>query len=115
MSVVSLEVAKAFLDVIHSGDDAKLQMLLDAAENEAVEFMNRGLLDSVVKVVFDCGTTSLVAVTPLPESSETIPPSMALGVLLLLQAAYQASPDDAEKLRLAAEVKLQPFRIGLGV
>lgn len=115
MSILSLDDAKAFLDVIHSGDDAKLQMLLDAAESEAVEFMNRGLLDSVVKVVSDCGASSLVAIPPLPDSDDSPPASMALGVLLFLQAAYQALPDDAEKLRRAGEIKLQPFRIGLGV
>jgi len=39
---------------------------------------------------------------------------VVLGVMLLLQAAYQASPDDAEKLRSAAEVKLTGYRIGRG-
>jgi len=35
MSVITLSEAKAFLDVIHSSDDTKLQLLLDAAEDEA--------------------------------------------------------------------------------
>jgi len=47
MSIITLSHAKAFLDVIHSADDAKLQDLLDAAEDEAVQYMGRGLLEPV--------------------------------------------------------------------
>lgn len=109
MSVISLETAKAVLDVIHTADDAKLQTLLDGAEDEAVQFMNRGLLQPYPAEELVDG--ALVVVPSLDKP----PASMVLGVLLLLQAAYQATPDDAEKLRRAAEIKLQPFRIGLGV
>lgn len=108
MSVISLETAKAVLDVIHTADDAKLQTLLDGAEDEAVQFMNRGLLQPYPAEELVDGA---LVVPPLDKP----PASMVLGVLLLLQAAYQATPDDAEKLRRAAEIKLQPFRIGLGV
>lgn len=92
MSIITLETAKQYLDVIHNADDAKLQLLLDAAENEAAEFCNRDLDDW-----------------------DDVPSSFVLGVMLLLQAAYQASPDDAAKLRQAAEVKLMPHRICMGV
>ena len=108
MSVISLDTAKDFLDVIHSADDEKLQMLLDGVEDEAVQFMNRGLLQPHPAAILVDGV--LVVAEPLDEP----PPSMVLGVMLLLQAAYQSSPDDAEKLRRAAEIKLHPFRIGLG-
>ncbi|AZR95103.1 hypothetical protein BBB39_16085 [Bordetella trematum] len=108
MSVISLETAKRFLDVIHNADDAKLQMLLDSAEDEAVQYMNRGLLEPIPAVIMVDGV--LVDADPL-----TAPPdSMVLGVMLLLQASYQASPDDIAKLRAAAEVKLAPHRIGWG-
>ncbi|BAP23800.1 hypothetical protein NCGM1900_4722 [Pseudomonas aeruginosa] len=40
---------------------------------------------------------------------------MVVGVLLLLQANYQAAPDEVDTLRKAAEVKLMPYRCGLGV
>ena len=101
MSLIDLTTAKAFLDVIHSADDAKLQGLLDGAEDEAGQYINR----------------PLSALLPEESSSEdpaALPPSAVLGVMLLLQAAYQASPDDAGKLRVAAEIKLQPFRVCLG-
>jgi len=48
-------------------------------------------------------------------STDPVPASIKIGVLLLLQANYQATPDDAEKLRKAAEVKLMPYRLDMGV
>lgn len=108
MSVIELATAKQYLDVIHNGDDAKLQMLLDAAEDEAAQYMNRGLLEPYPAAALVDGV--LVLAPPLEQPF----PSVVLGVMLLLHAAYQASPDDAEKLRRAAEVKLAPHRVGLG-
>ncbi|SOE48094.1 head-tail connector protein [Orrella dioscoreae] len=108
MSVISLETAKRFLDVIHAADDAKLQMLLDGAEDEAVQYMNRGLLEPVPAAILVDG--ALLVAEPL----DAPPDSMVLGVMLLLQASYQASPEDIPKLRAAAEVKLAPHRIGWG-
>lgn len=93
MSVISLADAKAFLDVIHSADDDKLQNLLDGAEDEAAKFMN---------------ATSLEAWSELPMS-------IVVGVLFLLQANYQADVDDIPKLRAAAETKLMPYRDEMGV
>lgn len=93
MSVISLADAKAFLDVIHDSDDMKLQNLLEAAEDEAAVFLN---------------------VQSLTEWTE-LPFSIYIGVLLLLQSNYQASPDDIPKLRMAAETKLMPYRVEMGV
>lgn len=93
MGVILLADAKSFLDVIHDADDDKLQMLLDAAEDEAAKFLN---------------------VDGLTEWSE-LPYSIIIGVLLLLQSNYQASPDDMPKLRAAAEGKLIPYRVLMGV
>ncbi len=100
MSQITLSEAKGFLDVIHSADDAKLQLLLDAAEDEARAFMNR---DDLIE--WDSNVSS----------TDPIPGSIKIGVLLLLQANYQASPDDADKLRKAAEIKLMPYRLEMGV
>lgn len=100
MSQITLSEAKGFLDVIHNSDDAKLQLLLDAAEDEARAFMNR---DDLIE--WDSNVSS----------TDPIPGSIKMGVLLLLQANYQASPDDVEKLRKAAEIKLMPYRLDLGV
>jgi len=96
MSVISIYTAQEYLDVSHYLDMDKVQNLLDAAEDEAVQYMGHGLLD------------------PVSDPDQKPPPSVVLAVLLLLQAAYQASPDDAEKLRRAAEVKLAPYRTKWG-
>lgn len=100
MSVITLSEAKAFLDVIHSSDDTKLQLLLDAAEDEARMFMNRD---------------DLVEWNSNVSSTDDIPGSIKIGVLLLLQSNYQSTPDEAMKLRQVAEIKLMPYRIEMGV
>ena len=101
MSIITLATAKSYLDVIHSADDTKLQMLLDGAEDEAAQYINQPLAELQPEEVSS-------------EQPDALPGSVILGVMLLLQAAYQATPDDAEKLRLAAEVKLAPYRSGWG-
>lgn len=93
MSVITLADAKSYLDVIHSSDDDKLQNLLDAAEDEAAMFLN---------------------VQSLTEWTE-LPWAIYIGVMLLLQSNYQASPDDIPKLRMSAETKLMPHRVEMGV
>lgn len=100
MSAITLSEAKAFLDVIHTADDAKLQLLLDAAEDEAKMFLNRDDLEEWDSTI---------------SSTDPVPSSIKIGVLLLLQANYQATPDEAEKLRKVAEIKLQPYRLQMGI
>lgn len=105
MSVIDLEKAKAYLGVIHNADDALLQELLDAAEDEALQYMDR---DSFGEVCEDCSSE--------PSSgAETMPASVRRGVYVLLQAAYQASPDEQRELRAVAETILAPYRCNLGV
>lgn len=93
MSIIALADAKSFLDVIHDSDDMKLQNLLESAEDEAAMFLNVGNLDEWTE----------------------LPYSIYIAVLLLLQANYQASPDDMAKLRMSAETKLMPYRVEMGV
>ena len=93
MSIITLADAKAFLDVIHTSDDTKLTNLLESAEDEAAKFLNVANLDEWTELPF----------------------SIYIGVLLLLQSNYQASPDDMAKLRMAAETKLMPYRVEMGV
>ena len=102
MSVISIDIAKKYLDVIHAADDEKLQMLLDGAEDEAVQFMNRADLT-------EWDSDLIIA------SEYSMPPGVMVGVVLLLQASYQAGVDEIEKLRKAAETKLTPFRLSMGV
>lgn len=97
MSIITLESAKQYLSVIHDFEDEKLQMLLDGAESEAEQFIDQPLTSAI------------------PEGESELPASLKIGVIMLMQASYQASPDDAEKLRKGAEIKLTPFRINWGV
>lgn len=97
MSLLDLEIAKTHLDVIHSADDGKLQLLLDGAEDEAAQFLG---LDDIEEIA---------------DSEGVLPAAVTIGVLLLLQANYQAAPNDIDVLRRAAEIKMMPYRVGLGV
>jgi hypothetical protein len=100
VSAITLSEAKSFLDVIHSSDDEKIQLLLEAAEDEARAFLNRADL-----VEWDSNISS----------TDPVPASVKMGVLMLLQSNYQASPDEAEQLRRVAEVKLMPYRLEMGI
>lgn len=102
MSIISLATAKTFLDVIHSADDTKLQMLLDGAEDESIQFINRTDLTE--------WDSDLIV-----SSEYLMPMGVVVAVMLLLQANYQAGADDIDKLRKAAETKLMPFRLNMGV
>lgn len=112
MSVISIYIAKAYLDVIHDADDVKLQMLLDGAEDEALQFCDCTVEE--LKTPAD-EISSEAASETSSESESELPSSFILGVMLLLQAMYQATPADAVILRKSAEIKLMPHRKRLGV
>lgn len=107
MSVIDFETAKALLDVMHGFDDVKLQVLLDGAEAEAAGYMDRADLRGPWREEGDSNSP--------PSSQPEVPADVVLGVMLLMQAVYQAPPDDVPKLRAAAEVKLSPHRLSMGV
>jgi hypothetical protein len=109
VSVIGLPTIKAYLRVTHTSDDALLQTLLDAAEAEAMRYMNRSELPG--------------APYDLPEDSSSEPdivseaavfPDVVVAVALLVSADYEAEPDDRDTLRKAAEVKLTPYRTEMG-
>lgn len=106
MSVIDLQTAKDFLNVIHGDDDSKIQLLLDGAEDEALQFLDRQSFSDIC----ECDSSSEEV-----ESEAQLPASIKVGVLFLLQANYQASPDDVPKIRKAAEIKLFPYRCRLGI
>lgn len=85
----NLDGLKAFLRVTHDEDDDALQILLDAAERDALEFAD---------------------VSELPDS-----PTVDVAVYMTARAMYDAtSPADAEKWRDVARMLLWPYREGLG-
>lgn len=111
MSDLTLAEVKAYLEVIHNADDAKLQLLLSAAEDEAMQIMDRdNLLDWGA-----CPCSEASSEQSESASEISMPGSVRLGILILVQAAYQAGPTEAEQLRKVAETKLFPYRCRLGV
>lgn len=107
MPDITLDELKNYLDVIHDADDEKLQMLLTAAEDEAMQFMDRKNLTDWRPC---CDEESSEPVSEMP-----MPASVKLGILILVQASYQAPPTEQEQLRRVAETKLFPYRRKLGV
>lgn len=110
MSLITLAEAKNFLNVIHSGDDSKIQMLLDGAEDEALQFMNRDSFDELC----ECDSESASSSEPSSEGG-LMPASVKSVILFLLEAAYEGTPQDMENVRQVAETKLMPYRCRLGV
>lgn len=110
MSVIDIQDVKQALRVIHSADDELIQRLTDSAEDEAMRFCGRTQLPTL-PVDRPCATSS----EDIPSSEDPVAPSVFTAVVALVKADYEASPAEAEQLRKLAEVKLMPYRIGLGV
>ena len=106
MSYLTIDDAKEYLNVTHDEDDSKIAMLLAAAEDEALQIMDREQFG------FEVGADAIEIEL---ESEPVMPDSVRLGVLILLDAAYQATPAGAEQLRRVAETKLRAYRANLGV
>lgn len=102
MSIINLLDAKDYLNVIHDDDNKILQALLDGAEAEALQFMDRTQFGDL------CADES----SSEPEFMQS---DVKIAVLMLLQARYQAGPQDADQIRNAAHSILFPHRCCLGV
>lgn len=118
--LIELELVKDFLNVYHSADDAKLELILEGAINEAEQIINRqikfvppnGGIPNQYQVYFE---PEYVQADYYEDQLSGVIAGVKMGVLLLAQAMYYATPDDAVRLRKAAEIKLWPYRYGLGV
>lgn len=104
MALVELEEAKEFLDVFIDSDDSKLQELLDAALDEAAQYMG---YDSIEDFQDYLDSSDCLLDNP--------PASVKTAIKLLLQADYQTPVNEIEPLKNAALRKLNPFRISWGV
>lgn len=111
MSAVQLSFVKAWLRVIHDGDDVLIQSLIDQAEEEALQFLWRTQPPTLpADFPGDCSSEQV------PSSDDPVAESFGKAVCILVQAAYeQPDPDKAARMRRNAEVVLFPFRRGLGV
>lgn len=96
---ISLEDIKRDLRVDHDDDDALLDVLLDAAVDEALQYLDLDDLPTVAD----------------SSSSEKIAPSLYAAVFLLVRAKYDAAtPAEIVQLRQCAETLMAPYRINLG-
>lgn len=115
MSVVGLEQVKAFLDVTFSSDDEKIQMLIDAAEDEAAKYLDRGgkLPRAGEPCPNECESESTL--NPVSDSND-IAPSVRNGIFLLVQSMYdQPAPEEMDRTRQLAFAVMRPYRCGMGV
>lgn len=110
MSVIPLATAKRRLRTIGTHNDADLQQALDGAEQEACRYLNRTQLPTLPQD-WPCSSSEEV-----PSSEDPVAPDVVDGVLLLVQASFNATtPAEVEGYRRAAEVKLHPYRLCIGV
>lgn len=106
---MTLDDIKRDLRVTHSDDDELLQILLDAAKDQALRFIDRTELPMVAPADVALSSSSSEPVLELPGSIRT-------AVLLLVRAMYDvADAREIEATRQAAETMLMPYRINLGV
>ena len=105
MSAVSIDDAKAYLRVQHDSDDALLQRLLDAAEDQVCQYLGRDQLPNLGDV---SGSSSV--------SDGELAPSVFAGVLVVVQAHYEGADAAAiDAARTTMQALLAQYRIGLGV
>lgn len=103
MSYIDLADVKAFLNVIHSHDDAKIQALLDGAEAAALDFLNRTHFGELCEEDSNYdGTVSL-------------PDNVRIGVYFLVSQYYDGRPEDQEIIQKTAERLLIPYRCEMGI
>lgn len=116
MSTITVATLKLYLRVVHSADDALLQVLLDGAEQEACRILNRTNLPTVPLEYPAESSSEGPYSEEVPSSEDPVAPDVVLGVALLVKADYEATtPDEVAGYRKAAETKLQPYRAAMGV
>lgn len=109
MSVIDLAIAKRRLRVIGTHADEDLQQALDGAEQEACRYLNREQLPTLPQD-WPCSSEEV------PSSEDPVAPDVVEGVLLFVLASFNATtPEEVAGYRRAAETKLQPYRLHLGV
>lgn len=111
-TTVTVAEIKQNLRIAHDSDDDLLYRLIENAEDECRQFLNRSQLP-----LEDPDTNS-----PLESQSEPISDSSRLAasvrqaIYLLVEAGYdRLEAGDLQVFRQSAEVKLFPYRIGLGI
>ncbi len=113
MSVLTLNEAKNYLVVVHDADDDRIQQLIEDAEDECVQYLDRS---SLPRIGQECPDECDTGTTPAAVSDASdLPRSLRRGILLIVQGGYEGKDaDEMMKLRAAAEVCWHPYRCNLG-
>ena len=119
MSTVKLQEVKDWCRVIGNRNDALLQRLIDQAEDEALQFLNRTSPPTLPLTYPSCCDSDAVS-SENPTSSSENPADVAPGykkaVCILVQASFEVpDPDEQASMRKNAEVVLFPYRACIGV
>jgi hypothetical protein len=129
-SIVKIEQVKAYLRITHSDDDVLLQDLIEQAEDECCQFLNRRSLprrkqtgedplDSNTLPEWDSNLLDSNHHFPYREAvsdSDELATPVRGGIYLIVQGMYEGKDaDEMQKIRTAAEVKWQPYRTKIGV
>lgn len=113
MSVVTVAEAKLYLRVVHNADDALILQLLEEAEDECKQYLDRGELPkNNASCPDECDTA---AVEDAVSDSADLAPGLRRGILFIVQASYEGKDaEEIAKLRKAAETCWAPFRCNWG-
>lgn len=85
--MISLDTIKHALRITHAEDDALLSRLLASAESECLRFLD---------------------IAELPDLADY--PDIEQGIILMIQADYDADPLERNQYRRAAETMWMPYR-----
>jgi len=114
MSLVSLDVAKLHLKVDEVDEDSSISIYLGAAEQSAVQFLNRQVFetDALMQAALTAGTAG--------ESPMVVNDAIKAAILLILGHLYEHRSDvvevrDIYELPRGSLFLLQPFRKCMGV
>jgi hypothetical protein len=109
MTVLTVAEVKEFLRVSHTVDDSLLLTLIASAEAQALMWMDRQDLPRAGEdeAPEECDTAIVIDVI---SEGVSLAPDVRLALFYLIQSAYEAQADDAEKLRNAAFAMLSPHR-----
>lgn len=129
-SIVKLEQVKRYLRATHNEDDLLLQDLIEQAEDECCQYLNRRSLPrrkETTEAELDSNTlpewdSNLLDSNHHFQYREAVSDSDELatpvrgGIYLIVQGMYEGKDaDEMAAIRKAAEVKWQPYRTKIGV
>lgn len=116
MAFITLQDVKDTLRQTQSDDDDLLLRLINSAETEAKNFLNRTQLPTLpLEYPALSSNFEPISSEEVPSSEDPVAPDVYQAVILLVQADYDGDPLQRETLRNAAFNLLQPYRIGLGM